>query len=65
MRNDTSSDFEKALSTGDGNVFSDFWYFLRHSKKWWMVPVVILLALFAALMLASGTAVAPFIYTLF
>jgi hypothetical protein len=61
------SDFEKtAASSAFGqNVFSDFWYFLRTSKKWWLAPILVLMLLFGALMLLSGTAAAPFIYTLF
>ena len=40
--------------------------FLRIRKKYWLVPAILLLAIFGALIaLASGSAVAPFIYTLF
>jgi hypothetical protein len=44
---------------------ADLFYFLRHSKKWWMLPILVVLLLFGTLMLLSGTAAAPFIYTLF
>ena len=44
----------------------DLWGFLRHRKKFWLLPaIVILLAFGALLVLTSGTAIAPFIYTLF
>jgi uncharacterized protein DUF5989 len=43
----------------------DLVYFVRHSRKWWMVPLVVLLALVGVLMLLGGTGAAPFIYTLF
>ncbi len=46
-------------------VFADLVYFFKHSKKWWMAPVILLLLLFGGLMLLTGTAFAPFIYTLF
>ena len=46
-------------------LFADVKYFLVHSKKWWMLPLIALLLLFGGLMLLSGTAAAPFIYTLF
>jgi hypothetical protein len=42
-----------------------FWELLRHSKKWWMLPILLGLLVFGLLILLSGTAVAPFIYTLF
>jgi hypothetical protein len=47
------------------NSWGDLWGFLLASKKWWLVPVLLVLFLLGALMLLSGTAAAPFIYTLF
>ncbi len=48
------------------NFFSDLWGFLRERKKYWLLPIILTLLLFGALIvLTSGTAVAPFIYTLF
>jgi len=45
---------------------SEIWAFLRARKKWWLAPIfVAVLLLFGALVLLSGSAVAPFIYTLF
>ena len=44
----------------------EFWDFLRVRKKYWLVPVFIVMVLFGGLIvLAKGSAVAPFIYTLF
>jgi drug/metabolite transporter superfamily protein YnfA len=44
----------------------DFWNYLRERKKWWLMPVNIILLLFGILIiLSSGSAIAPFIYTLF
>jgi len=44
----------------------DLWNFLRIRKKFWLVPVIIIMMLFGVLLLASsGTALAPFIYTIF
>lgn len=51
------------------NVFSnlpEIWAFLRVRKKWWLAPIVIVLMLLGALIvLTEGSAIAPFIYTLF
>jgi hypothetical protein len=45
---------------------AEFWDFLRVRKKYWLLPVLLVLGLFGGLvMLSQGTAVAPFIYTLF
>jgi hypothetical protein len=44
----------------------ELWAFMRIRKKYWLLPILIVMALFGVLMiLAQGSAVAPFIYTLF
>lgn len=44
----------------------ELWSFMRERKKYWLLPIIVMLALFGGLIiLAKGTAVAPFIYTLF
>jgi hypothetical protein len=44
----------------------EFWAFLKERKKFWLLPFVVILLLFGALIiLTQGSAVAPFIYTLF
>jgi len=45
---------------------SEFWLFLRARKKFWLVPLLLLMVVFGGLVvLSQGSAVAPFIYTLF
>ena len=44
----------------------ELWKFLRNRKKFWLLPILVIFALFGALLvLAQTSAVAPFIYTLF
>jgi hypothetical protein len=44
----------------------DFWGFLKVRKKFWLLPIILTLLLFGLLIvLTSGSAIAPFIYTLF
>tara|TARA_B100001121_G_C18385149_1_gene478077 strand:- start:467 stop:619 length:153 start_codon:yes stop_codon:yes gene_type:complete len=44
----------------------EFWQFLKVRKKYWLLPIIIILALFGGLIvLSQGSAVAPFIYTIF
>jgi hypothetical protein len=51
---------------GKLSIAAEFWDFLKVRKKWWLAPIVILLALLGALIiLTEGSAVAPFVYTLF
>ena len=47
-------------------VISELWQFMRENKKYWLAPIVITLAFVGLLLvLAKGSAIAPFIYTLF
>ena len=60
------ADFEDAAKhRPSSNVAAEFWHFLLQNKKWWLLPIVIVLLTFGVLVLLSGTAAAPFIYTLF
>ena len=48
------------------SFLAEFWAFMRSRKKYWLVPTVLMLLVFGGLIiLAQGSAVAPFIYTLF
>ena len=47
-------------------LFRDLWDYMRTRKKFWLAPVIIVMLLLGALLvLGQGSAVAPFIYTLF
>ena len=60
------TEFEKAASQQqDRGIVSEFWGFLCQNKKWWLLPIVVVLVLFGVLILMAGTGLAPFIYTLF
>jgi len=48
------------------NFIKEFWEFLIVRKKYWLLPIIIVLVLFGGLIILSqGSAVAPFIYTIF
>jgi competence protein ComGC len=48
------------------SVVTDFWQFLKERKKWWLLPMIVVLLLIGFLIvMTSGSAIAPFIYTLF
>jgi drug/metabolite transporter superfamily protein YnfA len=60
------NEFEKAAAEEvHGGIFSDLWGFLKQNKKWWLLPILVMLLLFGLLIFLSGTGLAPFIYTLF
>lgn len=49
-----------------GELIVELWDFLKHRKKFWLLPLILLLMLMGGLIvLTQGSAVAPFIYTLF
>ncbi len=48
------------------SIFKELWQYMRYRKKWWLGPVIILLILMGIfIILIEGSALAPFIYTLF
>jgi len=47
-------------------LFSELWAFMKVRKKWWLLPLIlVLLSVGALLVFAQGSALAPFIYTVF
>ena len=48
------------------DFLKDLWGFLKNRKKFWLLPLIVIMLMFGALLLfAGGSAIAPFIYTLF
>jgi hypothetical protein len=47
------------------SFFKELWLFLKQRKKWWMLPLILVLLVLGVLVILGGTALAPFIYTLF
>lgn len=48
------------------DFFRDFWNYMKERKKWWLIPTFIVFIILGLLIvLSSGSALAPFIYTLF
>ncbi len=65
---DAGQAFEQASVQASGRSsgpLSEFGYFLRRTRKWWMTPIIAMLLLIGALLVMAGTAVAPLIYALF
>jgi hypothetical protein len=55
----------KPMSKRRGLV-REFWDFLNARKKWWLAPIIVVMVLLGALLVfAQGSALAPFIYTIF
>ena len=48
------------------SLFAELWAFMRERKKYWLIPILVMMVIFGGLIvLVQGTAVAPFIYTIF
>jgi len=49
-----------------GGLLAELWRYARHRKKYWLLPIILLMvALGGLLVFAQGSALAPFIYTIF
>ncbi|MBC8270272.1 MAG: hypothetical protein H8E36_16150 [Rhodospirillaceae bacterium] len=48
------------------SFLAELWMFLRERKKFWLLPIIVMMVIFGGLVvLSQGSAVAPFIYTIF
>ena len=58
-------DFEAEAEAARPGLLVELWEFMATNKKWWLTPIVLVLLLVGALIVMSGSAAAPFVYTLF
>jgi hypothetical protein len=65
MSENRKTAFEQAQQEKQAGILKEFFLFLKHNKKFWMIPILITLLALGVLILLGGTAAAPFIYTLF
>jgi hypothetical protein len=63
--NRQANDFKRQAEQAPPGLVAEFIDFVLHNKKWWLVPIIVVLLGLGLLVLLSGTGVAPFIYTLF
>ena len=59
------SEFLREAESQRMGLGAEFLDFLKHNKKWWLLPIVLVLAVIAGAIFLGGTAAAPFIYPLF
>jgi hypothetical protein len=57
--------FEQLSKEKRSSLIGEFWEFLKHNKKWWLLPIIVILLGLGLLVLLSSSAIAPFIYPLF
>jgi hypothetical protein len=61
----SGNDFENAARQAPATLLGEFWAFLRQNKKWWLLPILLVLLVLGILVVLSTTPLAPFIYTLY
>lgn len=57
--------FRQELQKKRSGLLRELWAFARHNKKWWLLPILVALALVGVLAALSASPAAPFIYPLF
>ena len=60
-----ASEFARGAAKRSSGPIGEFLYFFRRTRKFWMVPVVLLLLFAGFVLVTGGTAIAPLIYTIF
>ena len=64
--NQTPEDeLHRLAESADGGLIAEYWYFLRHYKKWYLLPILVLLLIVGFVIFVGGSSLGPFIYTLF
>jgi len=61
---DPYDDFASQADQDEMGLMAEFWDFIIHNKSWWLTPIIVVLLAMGVLIFLSGTAAAPFIYTL-
>lgn len=62
---DQKNEFEEMADEAQPSLAAEFIGFLAHNKKWWLLPILLVVGLVGLLAVFAGTGAAPFIYTLF
>ena len=60
-----TDDFEREAERRRASFAAELWDFMRHNKKWWLTPIILILVLMAVLVVLGGSGAAPFLYPLF
>ncbi len=60
-----AANFEEEASRPQTGLIGEFLHFLAHNRKWWLVPILLVLLALGILVVLGGTGAAPLIYTIF
>lgn len=60
-----TDEFQAEAAGRRTGLLREFWDFLKHNKKWWLTPILIVILLVGLLVMLTATGAGPFIYALF
>jgi len=61
---DVGKQFARHAEQAPSGLLKEYWHFLRHSKKWYMIPTIVLLLVLGLLVALSASGLMPFIYAI-
>jgi hypothetical protein len=62
--NDGPDDFRAESEGKRQGLVAEFWDFLQENKKWWLLPIIIVVLIFGVLVFLTSTGIGPFVYPL-
>ncbi len=65
MADDEKQEQDSLESAEETGIIAEFWDFLMDNKKFWLIPILLVMLLLGVLLVLGSTGAAPFIYTLF
>ncbi len=65
MRDEKKTAFEASGEERNVSLLGEFFGMVKHNKKYWLIPLVLILLIFGVLIILGSSVAAPFIYTLF
>ena len=64
MTDNDSAEFERLAKQERSSLVAEFWHFLKHNKKWWLLPILVVILLMGLLVALHTTGVGIFMYPL-
>jgi hypothetical protein len=58
-----TNEFEEEAQAERISIIGEFWEFLKYNKKWWLLPILVVLLLMGVFVVLGATGILPFIYT--
>ena len=59
----TPTSLEELADAPEPGLVAELFAFLKHNRKWWLVPIVVVLGLFGVILALAGSSIAPLLYT--